>query len=169
VRRNIFAALRLLAVPTIALVAIAFLAPGRAELALRIYALLLSATAIAILVLALRRAYPPETALRESVPAASKRRPPPSLSRIEHEVALGVAGSFDLHYRLVPRLRTIAAGVLESRRRVSLEAHTATARAILGDEAWALVQPDRPAPEERLARGIPPRDLARVVDAFEAI
>jgi hypothetical protein len=107
--------------------------------------------------------------MREPARAAAKRRPPPTLGRIEHEVALSVAGSFDLHYRLVPRLRSVAAGLLDSRRKVSLEAHADTARAILGDEAWALVRPDRPAPQERLARGIPPRELERVVDALEAI
>ena len=168
-RKDLFAAARFLVVPTIALIGLAMVAPGRLELGLRIYALVLSATAIFLLLLALHRAYPPETAMREPAQAGSQRRPPPSLGRIEHEVALGVAGSFDLHYRLVPRLRSLAAGLLQSRRKVSLEAHAATAHAVLGDEAWALVQPDRPAPQERLARGIPPRDLERVVDALEAI
>ena len=168
-RKDLFAAVRFLVVPTIALIGLAIVAPGRLELGLRIYALVLSATAIVLLLLALHRAYPSETAMREPARAAAKRRPPPTLGRIEHEVALGVAGSFDLHYRLVPRLRSVAAGLLDSRWKVSLEAHADTARAILGDEAWALVRPDRPAPQERLARGIPPRDLERVVDALEAI
>lgn len=168
-RKDLFAAVRFLVVPTIALIGLAIVARGRLELGLRIYALILCATAIVLLLLALSRAYPPETALRESPPATSKRPPPPSLGRIEHEVALGVAGSFDLHYRLVPRLRSLATGLLESRRKVSLEAHAATAHGILGDETWELVRPDRPAPQERLARGVPPRDLARVVDALEAI
>ena len=168
-RKDLFGAARALVLPTIALIGLAIVAPGRLELGLRIYALVLCATAIVVLLLALHRAYPPETALRQPVRGASKRRPPPTLGRIEHEVALGVVGSFDLHYRLVPRLRSIAAGLLESRRSVALEADTDAARAIVGDDAWALVRPDRAAPQERLARGIPSSDLERVVDALEAI
>jgi hypothetical protein len=169
VRRNLLGAARFLAVPTIALVGIATFAPGRAEVALRVYALILSATAIVLLVLALRRAYPDETPLREPTRARAKRAAPPSLGRIEHEVALGVAGSFDLHYRLVPRLRSIAAGLLNARQKVSLETSPDTARALLGDEAWALVRPDRAAPQDRLAHGIAPAELARAVDALEAV
>jgi hypothetical protein len=95
--------------------------------------------------------------------------PPTSLARIELETALGSAGTFDLHYRLVPRLRSIARGLLSSRRRMSLEQDPQSARAILGQDAWELVRPDRPPPEDRLADGIPARDLARTVDALEAI
>lgn len=168
-KSDALAGARFLALPTIALVGIAFLAPGRAEVALRIYALLLSATLIVLLVVALRRAYPDETPLREPAPAAPARSTPPSLARIEHEVALGVAGSFDLHYRLVPRLRSVATGLLHARRSVSLEASPDRAHALLGDEAWALVQPDRATPQDRLGQGIGQAELGRVVDALEAV
>jgi hypothetical protein len=169
VRKDLFAAARFLSLPTIALIALALFAPGRLALGLRIYALLLAAAAIALLLLALRRAYPPEGALREPGAPASTDTPPPTLARIEHEVALGVGGSFDLHYRLVPRLRKVAGGLLESRRKVSLEADPDTARTILGEDAWEVVRPGRPAPEDRLGRGIELRDLERVVGTLEAI
>jgi hypothetical protein len=168
-RSDAFAGARFMALPTIALVAVAFVAPGRAELALRIYALLLSAKLIVLLVLALRRAYPDETPLREPGPTAPARSAPPSLARIEHEVALGVAGSFDLHYRLVPRLRSVAIGLLDARRNISLETSPDRAHALLGDEAWALVRPDRTAPQDRLGRGLAPAELGRAVAALEAI
>jgi hypothetical protein len=169
VRRNLLGAARFLALATVALAGVAIFAPGRAELALRIYALILSATAIVLLVLALRRAYPDETLLHEPANVGPKRLAPPSLGRIEHEVALGVASSFDLHYRLVPRLRSVAAGLLNARRKVSLETSPDTARGLLGDEAWALVRADRAAPQDRLAHGIAPGELARTIDALEAI
>lgn len=168
-KRDALAGARFLALPTIALVTVAFLAPGRAEVALRVYALLLSATLIVLLLLALRRAYPDETPLREPGPAAPSRSAPPSLARIEQEVALGVAGSFDLHYRLVPRLRSVAAGLLDARRNLSLTASPDRARALLGDEAWVLVRPDRATPPDRLGPGIAQAELRRVVDALEAI
>lgn len=168
-RSDLFRAARLLVLPTLALIGLALVAPGRLELGVRIYALVLCATAIAVLLLALRRAYPDETPLREPAPSALTRTPPPSLGRIEREVALGAAGSFDLHYRLIPRLRSLAAGLLRSRRGVTLEDSPETARALLGEEAWELVRPSRPAPQERLGKGMPPSELARVLDGLEGI
>ncbi len=162
-------ALRLVAVLAVALGAVAIFAPGRLGLAVRVYALIVCAEVLVLALTALRRAYPAEAPMRQSVQRASSRRqPPPSLARIELEAALGVAGSFDLHYRLAPRLRSIAAGLLASRRQVSLDVNPSTAQAILGETTWALVRPDRPSPEDRLARGIAPRELADVVDALES-
>jgi hypothetical protein len=169
VRRDLPGAARVLVLSTLALIVLALVAPGRLELGVRIYALVLCATAIVLVLLALRRAYPDETPLREPAAPAHGRVPPASLGRIEHEVALSAAGAFDLHFRLVPRLRSLAAGLLTSRRNVSLEASPDPARAILGEEAWELVRPDRPAPQERLGQGMSPGDLTRVVEALEAI
>jgi hypothetical protein len=169
VRRDVLAAGRALALPTLALLAIVVFAPGRIELGVRIYALVLCAAVIVVMLLALRRAYPDESVLREPPTRATTRVPPPSLARVELECALAVAGSFDLHYHLVPRLRALAAGLLSSRRQVSLAKDQDAAHAILGAEAWELVRPDRPAPRDRLAKGIAPRELGRVVDALEGV
>lgn len=167
-RRDLIGGLRLAPALTLALGGVAIFAPGRLGPGVRIYALIVCAEVLVLALNALRRAYPAEAPMRQSVQRASSRRqPPPSLARIEFEAALGVAGSFDLHYRLVPRLRSIAAGLLASRRQVSLDANPSTAQAILGDTTWELVRPDRPAPEDRLARGIAPQELAEVVDALE--
>jgi len=168
VRRDLRAALRALVLPTLALVAIGALAPGRLTLAVRIYALVVSAAALALALSALRRSYPRARPLRASAARRSnRRRPPPSLGRIEHEVALGVAGAFDLHYHLVPRLRAIATGLLSSRHGLELDADPV--RRTLGDETWELVRDGRPAPEDRLARGLPTTELRRVVESLEAV
>jgi hypothetical protein len=170
VRRHVFGALKFLVLPTVAVVVVVGFAPGHAGLAVRVYALVVSGTALVLALVALRRSFPPEQPLRtEGRIPPSRRSPPSSLARIEHEAALGVAGSFELHYRLAPRLRSIASGLLESRRRISLERQPESARAVLGEGAWALVRPDRAAPDDRLARGIPADELARVVDSLEAI
>jgi hypothetical protein len=170
VRRHVLGALKVLVLPTIALGVVVGLAPGHAGLALRVYALVVCGTALVVALLALRHAFPPERPLRGDRRARTERRKPPSsLARIEHEAALGIAGSFDLHYRLVPRLRSIASGLLESRRRIALERQPEAARAALGETTWSLVRPDREAPDDRLARGIPPAELARVVDSLESL
>ena len=121
--------------------------PAGSSSAVRIYALVLCAAVIVVLLLALRRAYPDETALREpATRAPSDERRHPSLARLEHETALGVAGSFDLHYRLVPRLRALAAGLLELAAERLARGSPDTARALLGEEAWELVRPIAPRP-----------------------
>ncbi len=118
----------------------------------------------------LRRRYPRARPLRPAQPTrGERRRPPGSLARIEHEVALGVAGAFDLHYRLVPRLRALALGLLATRRRVSLDASRDASRAMLGETTWELVRSDRRPPSDRLARGITPAELSSVVDALERV
>ena len=169
-RRDLAGGLRLLVMPTLALAIVAAFVPGRLGLAVRIYALVVCAGALGLALAALRRSYPPERPLRTSAAATRSRRQPPStLGRIEHEAALGVAGSFDLHYRLVPRLRSIATGLLMSRRRISLDEQPEVAEAILGDRTWELVRAHRPAPEDRLGSGIPVAELGRVVDSLERL
>ena len=169
-RPHVVGALKFLVLPTVAFVVVAAFVPGRAGLALRVYALVVCGTALVLALLELRRAFPPEQPLRIDGRAQPERRnPPSSLARIEHEAALGVAGSFDLHYRLAPRLRSIASGLLEARRRISLERQPEAACDVVGERTWALVRPDRTPPDDRLARGIPPDELARVVDSLEAI
>lgn len=169
-KRDLFGTLRLLVIPTLALVVITAFAPGRLGLAVRIYALVLCAAVLRLTLIALRRAYPPAAPLRTAARHVSPRRsPPPSLARMEHETALGVAGVFDLHHLLLPRLRSLAAGLLATRRSISLDADPEPARRALGDETWDLVHRDRPPPEDRLARGIQPTDLGRVVESLERL
>ena len=121
-RRDLVTAGKALVLPTLILLFSVGVVPGRLPLVIRLYALGVCAVALVLGLLTLRRAYPPVGQLRHEPPSgAGRRNPPPGLARIEDELALGVAGAFDLHHRLVPRLRPIAAGLLASRRRVSLE------------------------------------------------
>jgi hypothetical protein len=171
VRRDLARGGRLLALPTLALLAVLVFVPGRTELAIRVYAFVLCGVALGLMVVALRRAYPRATPIRPSTArrARAPREAPAMLARLEQEVALGVAGSFDLHHHLRPRLRTIAAEVLTARRRVSLDGDQPEARVLLGEEAWELVRKDRPPPADRLARGAAPEVLDRVVASLERL
>jgi hypothetical protein len=170
VRRDLFGALRLAVLPTIGLALVAAFVPGRLELAARVYALLLVLIVVGYALKALRDAYPPASRLRTAaVSTEGDRARPSSLAQIEHECALGVASSFDVHHRLRPRLRDLAAGLLSARRHISLDRDPAEAREALGEPAWELVRPDRPPPEDRLARGIPVADLRVVVESLERV
>jgi hypothetical protein len=170
VRSDLVRAVRLLVVPTLAFLVVAAFLPGRLELAARVYALVVCAAALVVVLRALRSAYPPERPLRPRAGSrAGRRRRPPELDRVEREVALGVAGAFELHFRLAPRLRAIAGGLLLARRRISLDDEPEAARAVLGAATWELVRANRPPPEDRLGRGIPQAELIRTVDILGRI
>lgn len=169
-RADVRRALRGLALPTIALLGVAAFLPGRLEPAVRAYSLLVCAVALAVAVGALRRAYPPSEPLRRAARKERARpRPPRELAELENLIALGAGDAGDLHFRLRPRLRSIAASLLESRRGVSLERQPDASRALLGDETWELVRPDRPPPDDERAHGASAAALDRAVLSMERL
>ena len=94
---------------------------------------------------------------------------PLELERMEREVVLACGNAFDLHARLRPVLREIAAHRLESRRGLALDGGAAEVRQLLGDELTALLRPDREPPQDRAAPGIPVRQLEAHVERLERI
>jgi hypothetical protein len=169
VRGTLARAAARLTIPTLALGFVLALKPGHAGLALRIYFLGLAAYALLVAVTALRAALPPATPLRGRPYRSRRQHPPETLDRLEQEVILGISGSFELHYHLAQRLRTLARDLLAGRRGISLEDNRDAAHHALGEEAWELVRPDRPPPADRLARGVAPADLSRIVTALERL
>jgi hypothetical protein len=159
-------------VVTVVLALVLISAPGRAGLAVDLYVLLIAAIGLGHLFAALRRVLPPR---RPSAFDAALSRPPraahriPELERMEREVSLGLATAFDLHYRLRPRLRRIAAELLAARRGIELDADPDAARRALGDDAWEIVRGDREPPRERFAAGLDIASLRLAVTALEAL
>jgi hypothetical protein len=170
VKRDLLLTARVLVPPTLGLVAVVAFTPGRIGLAARIYVLLLCGVALALALAALRRAYPPATPLRRPRTPRSRARPrPPTLARLEQQVALGAASAFEFHRGLRPRLRALAGGLLADRRGISLDEAPGPSCEVVGHETWELVRHDRPPPEDRLARGLPLEDLSRVIESLERI
>jgi hypothetical protein len=171
VKKDLLATGRFLALPTLALALVVAFLPGRVEVAVRIYVLVVCCFALALTIAALRRAFPTAASLRPAPgrETGRRRRPPGSLARLEQEVVLGVASAFDLHHRLRPQLRGLASELLTTRRAVSLDAEPRSAQRLLGDETWGLVRVDRPPPEDRLARGLSLPEIERVVESLERI
>ena len=164
--------LEALALPTLALLIVAAVVPGRLALATHIWLLLVCGIALVAVLRALLRAYPP--APRSPLEDAIERRTQteerlPGLARLEREVTLGASSSYDLHYRLRPTLRETAAGLLAVRRGIALDAEPERARAALGDATWQLVRADREPPDDRLARGLSEGDLRELVESLEAL
>jgi hypothetical protein len=146
--------------------------PGRAEVVVRIYVLLLAAFVLAELLARLRSSLPKKGP--SPVDAALRRRPPrvervSELEKIEREVTLGLTTSFDLHYRLRPTLRRIASELLRARRGIDLDANPAAARRALGEETYELVREDREPPLNRFGPGIELDTLRGVVISLEAL
>ena len=90
-----------------------------------------------------------------------------SLERVENDCVQGLANPVDLHRRLRPRLREIAAQRLAARHGVDLEGRPEAARALLGEEIWELVRPDRPLPDEVKGTRIDAACLGRVLERLE--
>lgn len=165
-------ALGLAVAPTLALLAALAFAPGRSALWVHLWLLVAGAVALGSLLAALRRAFPdpgPSAFERALAPRASRPGRLAELSRLEREVELGLSTAFDLHVRLRPRLRSVADELLAARRGVELDREPERARAILGDEAWELVRPDRERPEDRHGPGLDRAALGRVLDALEGV
>lgn len=153
---------------TVALLLARFFAPGRFELELDIYILAIGGLALLEIVVVTREAYPVEQ--HSALAGALERKPvklarPAEVERLERELTLAAATAFDLHARLRPTLREIAARRL-ALRGLRLDDDGAD---VLDEELWELVRPDRPPPTDRHAPGIPPEELRGVVERLEAL
>jgi hypothetical protein len=94
---------------------------------------------------------------------------PRDLTKLEREVVLGAATAFDVHMRLRPLLREIAAHRLASRRGLDLDTGGVDVQAALGEDVWRLVRPGVEPPDDRLAPGLPVPALRAALDTLERI
>jgi hypothetical protein len=161
-----------LSVPVvIALVAARTISPGRKELELDIFVLVLGGLGLAVLAAELRRVAP--TARGSLVEAAldpepAEERPVADLLRLERELLMASARQFDLHLRLRPIFRDIAAARLE-RRGLNIDSGNPKVRDLLGDELFELTARDREPPANRLAPGPGVKGLDRTIGRLERL
>ncbi|HEX6621402.1 MAG TPA: hypothetical protein VF024_17210 [Solirubrobacteraceae bacterium] len=88
--------------------------------------------------------------------------------RLDRVVSAATSHAGDLHVRLRPILREIAADGLR-RHGVELDAQPQAAQALLAPDTWEVVRPDRPRPDDAFARGLAPARLNAVLDDLEAL
>ncbi len=93
---------------------------------------------------------------------------PATLERLEWMVASGRHTTGDIQVRVRPVLRGIAAARLR-RRGVRLDAEPERSRALLGDELWEIVRPDRPRPTDHRLPGLELGTLERLVERLERL
>jgi hypothetical protein len=105
--------------------------------------------------------------------ALRRKKPAPSQAveflRMERELSLGMADADHAHRRLLPLLRAAAAARLASRHGIALERRPEIAHALLGDDVWELLRPDRPDPEDRHGPGVAREQVVAVIEAVEAL
>jgi hypothetical protein len=107
-----------------------------------------------------------EQALRRPKPPTAQ---PVELLRMERELLIGVADADHAHRRLLPLLRAAASARLAAGHGFEFERRPESARALLGEDAWELLRPDRPEPEDRHGPGVPQRQIAAVIERLEAL
>jgi hypothetical protein len=153
-----------------ALVAVAVSLPGERTRALAAYLLAFGALGVVAFLRAVPRTRRAKESAFQAALAAQSARPERlrSLERIEHDCIQGLANPVDLHRRLRPILREVAAQRLAARHGIELDQRPEAARAILGEEAWELVRPDRPHPDELAGTRLDAAGLRRVLDILEA-
>jgi hypothetical protein len=157
------------AIALVALVAIPKLSTSRA---LAIWVVVVTALVLFVLVRRSHMRDEPaparrfEQALRGPKQAVSQ---PEELLRMERELVLGVADADHAHRRLLPLLRAAAAARLSARHGIELERRPEEARALLGEDVWELLRPDRPEPANRHAAGVPEKRLAAVIERVESL
>jgi len=129
----------------------------------------LAAAAVAVTALAVR-------VLVRALPLVRDRAAPPAavadesgdLASVQRRVATGTAHAGELHLRLRPVLREVAAEGLR-RRGVDLDAEPDRARELLAADTCEVVRPDRPRPDDLFAPGLPPKRLDAIIDDLEAL
>jgi hypothetical protein len=136
--------------------------PSDRRIAVHVWVLSVGALAMLALVSAVGAAVP-RSGRSELARALHERTAEPAqvseLAKIEREVTLAVGNAYDLHARLLPRLREIAEARLEQTGRRG------------GPETlgrwWELLRPDRAEPQDRFAPGIGAAELRELVADLE--
>jgi hypothetical protein len=107
-----------------------------------------------------------EQALHRQKPATPQAV---ELLRMDRELVLGSADADHAQRRLLPLLRATAAARISARHGFELERRPEAARALLGEEVWELLRPDRPEPEDRHGPGVPRSRIAAVIERVESL
>jgi hypothetical protein len=156
-------------VAAVVLVGLLALRPLSTSRALAIWIVVVAAIALLVLV---RDSRGPRQASRFEEALRGRTDPPQQpveLLRMERELELGIADATHAHRRLLPLLRAAAEARLASRRGVDLDRRPDVAEALLGEDVWELLRPDRPEPADRHGPGVPRNSVTTVIERVESL
>jgi uncharacterized protein (DUF1501 family) len=158
VRRHLLDLIILFVVTSVIAGYIAAAQPGVRNVTLHAYVFIVGGLLMLGVVAAAGDAIPRRLRSELDAALAEQARPQkqlPEIEKLEREVTLATASAYDLHFRLLPHLREIAAARLE-------RAGHSPSPDTLG-RWWELLRADRPAPEDRFGKGITPADLRALI------
>ena len=92
---------------------------------------------------------------------------PEALQKLDALLNGVVAGARDMHVGLRPVLRDIALDRLHTQRGIDLDRSPEAARALLGDQLYDIVRPDRRPTQDRGSAGVSPKVIDSMVTALE--
>lgn len=159
------------AIATVALLVARLVAPGRKELELDVFVLVLGGFGLVVLASELKKMAPPAegSLLQDALePEPPEVRPIAELHRLERELSMAAARQFDLDHRLRPIFRDVAAARLE-RRGLSVDSPSPAVRDLLGDDLAELVTRDHDPLADRLAPGPGLDGLDRTITRLERL
>lgn len=156
---------------TIALLVSFWISPGRRQLEVDVFVLVVGGLSMLVMTSWLKRVAPADE--RSELEAALVPHPPPTptvqeLDRLERELSMGAARAFDLHSRVRPVLQEVASARL-ARRGLELDPRAAPVRNLLGDELAELLDPDRQLPDDRQASGPGLAGLRAAIERLERL
>ena len=154
------------------LVVLLALRPLSTSRALAIWVVVVAAIALVLLVRHSQGSRAPLHASRFEAALRGRQetpQPPVELMRMERELELGIADATHAHRRLLPLLRAAATARLASHRGVELDRRPEVAQALLGEDVWELLRPDRPAPADRHGPGVPREQVAAAIERVESL
>ena len=163
--------LSMLALATLGLVIALGVRPASIDRILSAYAIALAALGLLALTRMAHAASVRSPSIFEHslMPRPEARVRPPELIRIERRSRSARGPAAHLHRRLLPLLREAAATRLSAHHHIDLERRPDAARALLGDDVWEMLRPDRPEPLDRNGPGLSLRRIARVVQTLEQL
>jgi hypothetical protein len=158
-------------VVALALASLGVVAPVSMERLADAFVLIVGGLLLLVLVRATGAAGGDEGSLYERSLRVARRgaERPGELESLERTVTLASMSAFDLHARLRPILREIAAYRLASGRGLRLDSGSPEVREALGHDLWELLRPDRRPPTDRSAPGLRTDRLAAHVETLERI
>jgi hypothetical protein len=167
VRRLLYA----VAIAAITLVPLLQIHPLPTARALAIWILLLTTIALYVIVRDRRDGTSRQASRFEGALRRPKRprTEPAQLLRMDRELGLGVSSAWHAENRLLPRLRAVAAARLVSRHGIELDRRPDAARALLGDDIWELLRPNRPVPEDQNGPGVAHDRVVAVIERLETL
>jgi hypothetical protein len=172
IRATALRPLLLVLAATLALLVVLLSFPGREALAVYVYLLAIAALLLCTLARSVAQVGPVTSGSVLDLAPRGKGVPEGRLPELETLTRLIMFASWsttDVHYRLRPILREVAAHRLAAHRAIDLAEQPGAARAVVGEAAWELLRPDRPDPADRHGSGMEISALAAVIDALEKI